>query len=435
MASLASSRSKQDVRPTRVRYGVVGFAVTLAIITYFDRVALSKASPRISLDLHLTKEQMGYVFAAFAAAYSLFEIPSGYMGDRLGPRRVMMRIVLWWSAFTALMGGAFNFISLFLTQLFFGAGEAGCFPNITKAFSAWLPREARVRAQGVIWLAARWGGAFTPLIVFQLLKFVSWRAVFCIFGCVGIVWAVLFYRWYCDNPADNPNLNQAERDLLRGNQGLGGGHGDVPWKLFATSPDVVMLCLQYFFMSFSWYFYITWLPTFLEDLKLAPAVAAGLNILPLFLGGLGALISGFMAAPLTRFFGSVRTARRVLCSTTFLCAGGLLVISTAIHEPWIKMVAIGLASFCNDVVMPPAWGSCMDVGGRFSGTLSGAMNMTGNFGGVVFPVVTAFVLTHFGNNWNLVFYTSAISYVFAALLWMWIDPVTPIQKPEIELEA
>jgi MFS family permease len=142
-----------------------------------------------------------------------------------------------------------------------------------------------------------------------------------------------------------------------------------------------------------------------------------------------------MAAPLTRFFGSVRTARRVLCSTTFLCAGGLLVISTAIHEPWIKMVAIGLASFCNDVVMPPAWGSCMDVGGRFSGTLSGAMNMTGNFGGVVFPVVTAFVLTHFGNNWNLVFYTSAISYVFAALLWMWIDPVTPIQKPEIELEA
>ena len=156
MASLASSRSKQDVRPTRVRYGVVGFAVTLAIITYFDRVALSKASPRISLDLHLTKQQMGYVFAAFAAAYSLFEIPSGYMGDRLGPRRVMMRIVLWWSAFTALMGGAFNFISLFLTQLFFGAGEAGCFPNITKAFSAWLPREERVRAQGVIWLAARW---------------------------------------------------------------------------------------------------------------------------------------------------------------------------------------------------------------------------------------------------------------------------------------
>ena len=213
MATLASSRSKTSVRPTHVRYGVVAFAVTLAIITYFDRVTLSKAAPQIGLELHIGKRQMGYVFAAFAAAYALFEIPSGYMGDRLGPRRVLMRIVVWWSLFTALMGAAFNFVSLFLTQLFFGAGEAGCFPNITKAFSVWLPREERVRAQGIIWLAARWGGAFTPFIVFQLLKFVSWRGVFCIFGCIGIVWAVLFYRWYRDNPADNPHLNEGERDL------------------------------------------------------------------------------------------------------------------------------------------------------------------------------------------------------------------------------
>ena len=172
------------------------------------------------------------------------------------------------------------------------------------------------------------------------------------------------------------------------------------------------------------------MPTFLEDLKLTPALAAGLNTLPLFLGGVGALVSGFIAAPLTRFFGSVRMARRVLCVTSFLCAGALLVISTKIHEPWIKMIAIGLASFCNDVVLPPAWGSCMDVGGRFAGTLSGAMNMTGNLGGVVFPIVTAAVLEHFSNNWDLVFYISACSYVIAAALWVKIDPVTPVQQPE-----
>ena len=429
MATHAPPRAQLENRPTRVRYGVIGFAVTLAIITYFDRVALSKASGLIRADLHISKQQMGYVFAAFAASYSLFEIPSGYMGDRLGPRRVLMRIVIWWSVFTALMGAAFNFVSIFLTQLFFGAGEAGCFPNITKAFTAWLPREERVRGQGIIWLAARWGGAITPLIVFQLLRFVSWRQVFFIFGCVGVFWAVFFFRWYRDDPRDNPSLNQAELDLLRGNQGLAGAHGDVPWKLFATTPDVLMLCVQYFFMSFSWYFYITWLPTFLDELKLSPAAAAALNILPLFLGGVGALVSGFMAGPLTRTFGSVRTARRVVSSTSFLCAGALLVISTAIHEPWLKMLAIGMASFFNDVVLPPAWGACMDVGGKFSGTLSGAMNMTGNFGGVVFPIVAATVLAHFANNWNLVFYLSALSYVFGAILWMILDPVTPVERP------
>ena len=430
MATIASSRASQTDRPTRVRYGVIGFAVTLAIITYLDRVALSKASSMISADLHLNTNQMGWVFAAFAASYSLFEIPSGYMGDRMGPRRVLLRIVLWWSAFTALMGATFNFVSIFLTQLFFGAGEAGCFPNITKAFTTWLPREERVRGQGIIWLAARWGGAVTPLIVFQLLKFVSWRQVYLLFGCVGIVWAVLFFRWYRDNPADNPNLNQAERDLLRGNQGLAGAHGDVPWKLFATTPDTLMLCLQYFFMSFSWYFYITWLPKFLEGLNISPAVASALNILPLFLGGIGALSSGFLAGALTRIFGSVRRARRTVSSVSFLCAGALLILSTRIHEPWIKMIAIGMASFFNDVVLPPAWGACMDVGGKFSGTLSGAMNMTGNLGGVVFPIVAAAVLTHFNNNWNLVFYLSALSYLFAAILWMLLDPVTPVERPE-----
>ncbi len=430
MATHAPSRVSLEARPTRVRYGVIGFAVTLAIITYFDRVALSKASGTIRADLHLTKEQMGWVFAAFAGAYSLFEIPSGYMGDRQGPRRVLMRIVLWWSAFTALMGITFNFASIFLTQLFFGAGEAGCFPNITKAFTVWLPREERVRGQGIIWLAARWGGAVTPLIVFQLLKLVTWRQVFFIFGCMGVVWAIFFFRWYRDNPRDNPNVNQGELDLLRGNQGLAGAHGDVPWKLFATTPDVIMLCLQYFFMSFSWYFYITWLPTFLDELKVSPAVAAALNILPLFLGGVGAMLSGLLAGRMTRIFGSVRTARRVVSSTSFLCAGTLLIVSTGIHVPWLKMLAIGMASFFNDVVLPPAWGACMDVGGKFSGTLSGAMNMTGNFGGVFFPVVTGYVLQHMGNNWNLVFYLCAISYVIGAILWMKLDPVTPVERPE-----
>jgi MFS family permease len=432
MATQAPSRSTPDTQPSRVRYGVVGFAVVLAIITYFDRVALSKASGKISADLHLTTQQMGLVFAAFAAAYSLFEIPSGYLGDRMGPRRVLMRIVLWWSAFTALMGATFNFISIFVTYLFFGAGEAGCFPNITKAFTAWLPREERVRAQGIIWLAARWGGAFTPFIVYELLRFISWRKVFFLFGGIGIFWAVFFFRWYRDNPRDNPKLNQAERELLRGNQGLAGSHGDVPWILFLTSPDVLMLCFQYFFMSFSWYFYITWLPRFLDDLKLTPWLSATLNILPLFLGGIGAVTSGFMAAMLTRWFGSVRKARRVLSSTSFFCAAALLVVSTSIQEPWLKMITIGMASFCNDVVMPPAWGACMDVGGKFAGTLSGAMNMTGNFGGVVFPTVTAFVLVHFHNNWNLVFYICAVSYVIAALLWTQLDPVTPVERPEPE---
>src|SRR5262245_6416554 len=148
--------------PTGVRHLVIVFAVALAVITYIDRVCISQAAPFITRDLEFNKKQMGYVFSAFTLAYALFEIPGGYLGDRMGARRVLMRIVVWWSFFTAATGWAWSFITMLITRFMFGAGEAGCFPNLTKSFTTWLPPEERVNAQGILWMAARWGGAFTP---------------------------------------------------------------------------------------------------------------------------------------------------------------------------------------------------------------------------------------------------------------------------------
>ena len=167
MASTSPSANAAFEKASKVRYIVVVFSVILAIITYIDRVALSQAAPQISRDLGLSKTQMGWVFTAFLTAYALFEIPSGSLGDRLGPRTILMRIVVAWSVFVAATGQAFSWVSLMIVQTLFGAGEAGAFPNIAKAFSVWLPAEERVRAQGIVWLSARWGGAFTPLLVFQ----------------------------------------------------------------------------------------------------------------------------------------------------------------------------------------------------------------------------------------------------------------------------
>src|SRR5438034_1918062 len=190
--------------PTRVRYWVIVFAVTLAVITYIDRVCISQASPRITRGLGLTKEQMGWVFFAFSLAYSVFEIPGGYLGDRMGARRVLMRIVIWWSFFTAATGWAFNFVSAVITRFLFGVGEAGCFPNLTKAFTTWLPPNERVRAQGILWMSARWGGAFTPLLVIWIMSWLSWRMTFVLFGLAGFVWAFFFYRWFRDKPKEHP---------------------------------------------------------------------------------------------------------------------------------------------------------------------------------------------------------------------------------------
>src|SRR5690242_3558571 len=200
MATQSTLRSV--AQPTKVRYWVVVFAMTLSVITYIDRVCISQAMPTMSKELGFGPVEVGWAFTAFGWAYAMCEIPGGYLGDRFGPRSVLMRIVLWWSFFTAATGWAWNFASLVCTRFFFGAGEAGCFPNLTKAFTTWLPERERVRAQGIMWLSARWGGAFTPPLVALVMAFVGWRHSFEIFGLIGVVWAIVFFRWYRNDPRD-----------------------------------------------------------------------------------------------------------------------------------------------------------------------------------------------------------------------------------------
>jgi MFS transporter, ACS family, glucarate transporter len=423
-----SSSPQVGERPTRVRYWVVVFAVTLAVITYIDRACLGFVAPTVMGDLGLTKEQMGIAFAAFTVCYALFEIPGGFLGDWMGPRKVLMRIVIWWSCFTAFTGMAWNFVSLAVTQALFGAGEAGCFPNITKAFTAWLPGEERVRAQGILWLSARWGGAFTPPLVFLVLKSLpSWRQAFFLFGGLGVVWAIFFYRWYRNNPRENPRVNAAELALLRANEGMASRHGPVPWGKFIRSPQVWLLCGQYACLSYGWYFYMFWLPTYLRESRhLDLGRTAMLSILPLFLGGIGSFFSGFISAHVGRWMGSTLKARRLMAYLGCSGAGALLLASTVIRDPLLAMIAMGFASFSNDLVMPGSWGACMDVGGKAAGTLSGTMNMSGNLGGAFQPVATGFIvgLTH---DWNVAIYVSAGIYFLGIFCWMFLDPVTPLE--------
>ena len=415
-------------RPTRTRHWVIVFAVTLAIITYIDRVCISQAAPNIREALGLDDAQMGKVFAAFGLAYALFEIPSGWWGDRIGPRNVLMRVVLWWSFFTAATGQVWNLASLWVTRFMFGAGEAGCFPNLTKAFTLWLPKAERTRAQGIMWMSARWGGAFTPLLVLWVFSLVSWRNAFAIFGMLGVVWAVIFYRWFRDYPRDHRGVNAAELALLKGNEANIAGHANVPWGKLVASPTVWLLWGQYFCISYGWYFYITWLPTYLQEERgVALGKSALLAGLPLFLGGIGCLFAGFFLAWLVRHSVSVKSARRLLAAFGCAAASGLLLWSAYIQDPFWAMVSMGLASFSNDLTMPSSWSACMDVGGRFAGTLSGSMNMMGNLGGMAGPLVVGYILQFTDRNWEITFWISSAIYFLGALCWLFIDPVTPLE--------
>ena len=422
--------------PSHARYGVIVFAVTLAILSYVSRVCISQASPLIMRDLHLSQEEMGQVFGAFGLAYAFFEIPSGWLGDWIGPRKVLIRIVLWWSVFTALTGWMWSLTSLWVTRFLFGAGEAGAFPNLTKVFTTWLPRRERLRAQSVMWTAARWAGAVTPKLVVITLAFMSWRWTFVFFGSLGMIWAVLFYGWFRDDPRSHPSVNAAEAALLDDAGRNASGHGDVPWRRLLTSGSVWLLWLQYFCLSFPWYFYITWLPDYLQRYwKLSPSESGTLAVLPLFLGGLGCAFCGLISRHVARATGNVTSSRRLLAVIGFVGAAVLLLVAIQMKSAVSAMVVMGLASFCNDMVMPPAWAACMDVGGKYAGTVSGSMNMMGNLAGYAAPVLGGEIVHGIATRYTYFFYVMAAVYVVGALCWPWIDPVTPIDGNPAETHA
>jgi MFS transporter, ACS family, glucarate transporter len=403
------------MKASRTRYSIVALAIGLAVLSYVQRVAISQAAGPISHDLHLNKAQMGLVFGAFGLSYALFEIPIGLLGDRIGVRRVLLQIVLAWSLFTALTGAAWNVISLWVIRFLFGAGEAGCFPILTRMLSMWLPARERVTAQGLLWAFARWGGAFTPPLVLAAIGLFGWRYSFVAFASLGLVWCAVFWFWFKDNPRQHTSVNDAERELLEMSRVLMTHHaGQKRWLSLLLTPEVVVLCLQYFCVSFTWYFYITWLPTYLREGRgLTAGHAAALSVLPLLFGGFGSLLTGLAPARVPRrriaFFGLLGTA---------------LMLFAFLHTQTVlfAMLFMATGSLSSDLTMPISWNACVEIGGSYTATVAATMNMLGNLAGFVMPVVGGVILQKTGGNWKPLIYLMILADVLAALSWLYLDP-------------
>jgi MFS family permease len=405
-------------QPTGVRFGVLGFACSLSMITYLDRVCFGTVAPYIQKEFDLSNTEKGLLFTAFALAYALFEVPSGWLGDVFGPRRTLIRIVLWWSLFTALTGLIFPskewpwfaFTAMLAVRFLFGVGEAGAYPNIARAFHNWFPFRERGFAQGTVWMAGRFAGGATPLVVLALIdestvdgeKTVHWRHAFWIFGCLGVAWCVAFWWWFRDRPEQKPSVNRAELALIRGDEGPAeAAHAGVPWKRLLGNRNLWLLCLMYFCASYGWYFNITYLPGYLTTYygitpgdKWSPEfwtfslLAGG----PLLLGSLGCVVGGMLTDRFIRRTGNRKWGRRLFGVVGHGICALCYFLSIFAANPWLFVLAISLAAFWNDITMGSAWASCLDIGKKYSGIVAGCMNTVGNLGGAAAGFVTGWIL-------------------------------------------
>lgn len=410
----------QQETPTRVRYGVLGFACSLSMITYLDRVCFGTVAPDIQREFGLTDTQKGMLFSAFALAYAAFEVPSGWLGDVFGARKTLIRIVLWWSFFTALTGlifpvpswPALAFWAMLTVRFLFGMGEAGAYPNIARAFHSWFPFKERGFAQGAVWMAGRFAGGVTPLIVLALvyqtttdsgLKTTHWRHTFWIFGLLGVIWCVLFVWWFRDRPEEKASVNRAELDLIH--EGESGhseaAHTGVPWLRLLSNLNLWTLCLMYFCCAYGWYFNITWLPGYLQDhYGKTPGAKWTAQFweftfmagAPLLVGSLACLAGGILTDAFIRKTGNRKWGRRLFGIIGHGICAACYFLSIYASNAWWFVVAIALAAFWNDLTMGSSWAICLDIGKKYSGIVAGCMNTVGNLGGFAAGFITGRVL-------------------------------------------
>lgn len=402
----------------KYRNRVLGLLSLLLVITYLDRVCISVAGPRMQEALHIGPVGWGWVTAVFTLAYAAFEIPSGALGDRIGPRRVLTRIVLWWSAFTSLTGLVTGFYPLFLTRFLFGAGEAGAFPNASVAVARWFPVHERGRAFGITLMSAQVGGAIAPLLVVPIQVHYGWRASFYIFGILGVVWSVVWYRWFRDSPAEKAGVSQTELEETRGV--IAGERRTLPWKIALGSANFwatmgVGLCYVYTF-----YFFQSWFHTYLVKARGYSENDLLLSSLPFLVAACANCTGGVVSNALVKKVG-LKWGR---CSMGVAGLGIAALSTVAVmftHHQLSAMILLSLIYGGITFQQPIMFAVCLDIGGAYAGEMVGAMNTAAQIGSFLSSLAFGYLVSRFG-SYNVPFVPMAALLAIGAWLWIEVDP-------------
>jgi MFS family permease len=405
--------------------------VTLAMVTYLDRACIGAMKQQIAGDFGLDEAEMGWVFTAFILAYAIFEIPTARWADRHGAGAVLTRIVTWWSVFTLMTAGAFNYASLLVTRFLFGAGEAGAFPCVARVLSRWMPLRERGTAKGIFFSGAYASAALTTFTVNLLLPVMSWRTILLVFGCVGFVWVIAWKRWFRDEPTDHPAANEAERALILADRVpvVAQPRGWAYWRGLLKQRNVLLLCLSYMPNCATFYFCITWLPSYLRQHHGFESTQLGIVAsLPLALSIATQFLGGFWSDKIAGRFG-LRAGRRMPGIVGYGGAALFLLAATLTPDPKAAAVLFALTVATCMLTTAASWSTCEDIGREHSATVSATMNTSGQIAAIAMPLVVGYSLKWF-DNWNAPFYFLAGLFVMGAVCWMFIDPKKAVFEAE-----
>lgn len=432
--------SDLEHRPTRARFGVAAYLCAMAFILYLDRVCIGQAGPPMQHDLGISKTRWGLVLGAFTLAYGLFEVPTGRWGDRFGSRRVLTRIVVWWSAFTCITGACIGLYSLIVVRFLFGAGEAGAYPNAARILARWFPVAERGRVQGIMLGCSLVGAAAAPVFAQFCIDQIGWRWTFVAFGLVGIVWSKLFFAWFRDNPADHSAVNAGELALVQTTASQLPVHEPIPWRQTVRNSNIWLLGGIVVCAAFTTYVFYSWYPKYLQDARrVSASESAWMNTVVLSCGAVAMLFGGWINDRMTSNRSRLAMWRQRLGSPSYFVAAAALAASTFCDNAWASVLCSTVA-YCCVVMMQTIWWSCAtEVSGRHIGSLFGLLNAIGIFGAMGSQFFFGWFadwraeLGYFGRDqWDPAFCVCASLLGIGGALWWLVNPANPVVASTIE---
>ena len=428
-----------EMARSRVRWMVLLLLCLMYLITYLDRVSLANTAPLISREFGFSKATMGVIFSAFVWAYALFQVLGGWLGDRFGPRKVLTAIMVYRTVMAILTTAAIGFSSFWAVRFLLGVGEAGAFPTATRAMQMWFPRQERGFVQGISHAASRFGAAVGPPLAVAIMLHYGWRVVFYVIGFISLVWSVWFALMYRNTPEEHQEVSGSELALIRGvdengevKQVTGTKRPTVPWKILLKHPNMWALMCGYFTYLYCLWIFLSWLPSYLVSYRGFTLLKMGsYAALPLSAGVLGDAFGGWLTDFLLIKTGNVKFARRSVAIMGMLGCGSFVLPAAFTANPYTAVYCLTGAMFFLETIIGPSWAVPMDIGGEYSGTVSGMMNMGGQIGGALSPTVFGILVAR--GSWIAPFVIAAGLLFIGAAIWaFWIDPeVSVIDKGRV----
>jgi MFS family permease len=437
-----------------VRYLVLAWLCLAAMIAYVPRNGLGVAEKAVRDDLGLSEGQMGWVLSAFFIGYAFFQIPSAWFGQVWGARRALAWFALaWsissgvvslatgrhggplalpglrtWSVAPEVIGLVAGLPLLLAARLGMGVAQAGLFPGSTATVAAWFPATRWALANGLLGSCMQIGAAIAAALTGLLLAPLGWRWVFAVYAVPGVVWAVGFFLWFRDRPEEHPAVNAAELDLIRGPARYRppgparADHEPTPWAALFSSPAMFWISGQQFFRAAGYMFYASWFPTFLQETRGTSIEKAGvLTSLPIAAVVVGSAVGGWVSDWVLVATGSRRLSRQALSVASMLGCALLIGCAFFIRDVWPAVLVITAGSFCSAFAGPCAYALTIDMGGAHVAPVFSTMNMAGNFGAAVFPLLVPPLVKGTG-SWDAVLFLAAGTYLAAAFCWLLFNP-------------